>query len=324
MLFASVTLRPADKDGDAPLFVELVKSCQEVDSIDPYSTREDIPNVEDTACDFAQIDPATMQVAIADGKMVAYVRLMWWREKGDKWVYLHVGRVAPQWREHGLGTRLLHWAEEEIRRLATTVHPTQGKWEYAANASSTETAATELLLHEGYHILHTMIEYKLADFTWLDETRFTPEFQVRTLTPDQYRPLWDAQHNVFWASEATINPLPDEAGYQEYIKRISQPHFDPSLWFILWDKQQIVATVQTRVTHKHGYIDEVSTHPGFRRRGVGRDLMLHALRELQVRGVEDVRLFTRENNASARALYEKLRFCVHKKFSLYRKEEGKG
>lgn len=60
-----------------------------------------------------------------------------------------------------------------------------------------------------------------------------------------------------------------------------------------------------------GSINDLYVLPEFRRRGVGRKLMVESLRKLKAKGVEAIRLSVlKENNAAVR-LYEKLGFQIY-------------
>ncbi len=139
-----ITFRHLYGPEDAPASVTLIEACREIDAIDLLSTLEEIPTVEEMRADFADRDPQNVLFALHGDEMIASIRLSWWTEADGTWLYLHLGRVVPQWRGRGLGTALLHWAEERIRALANE-HPTNGKGVFGANASSTEKTATELL-----------------------------------------------------------------------------------------------------------------------------------------------------------------------------------
>jgi GNAT superfamily N-acetyltransferase len=99
----------------------------------------------------------TRLVAEVEERVVGYSRIVSWPEADGTWVYLTLGWVLPEWRGKGIGTAMLHWTENRIRRLATAEHP-DAKCEFAANASSTEPEATALLLHEGYQVAYTVLE----------------------------------------------------------------------------------------------------------------------------------------------------------------------
>jgi ribosomal protein S18 acetylase RimI-like enzyme len=300
---------------DAPAYVKLIEACREIDKIDPFSTLETIPTVEEMRNSFADCDPQNVLFALHGDEMIAFIRLFWWTEADGTWLYLHLGRVVPQWRGRGLGTALLRWAEERIRVLANE-HPTNGKSVFGANASSTEKTATELWLNEGYRCVHINALMDFTDFRKLTEPRLPAKIELRSVRPDQLRLIWEARAR-FWAGTSWGSPVPSEEEYQEFIH---QPDLDHTLWQLAWDQDQPVGMVLGRISRDCGYIDEVSVDSTYRRQGIAQALILYALAVLRERGVQRVRLHTDANNRhGARSLYEKIGFSVVKEFPRYRK-----
>ncbi len=74
----------------------------------------------------------------ASGATVACCTVTSWTEGDGTTVYLSLGWVLPDWRNQGIGTSLLRWAEDRARTLAA-LQPNTGKAELAGNASETET-----------------------------------------------------------------------------------------------------------------------------------------------------------------------------------------
>ena len=310
-----ITFRHLSGPDDAPAYVSLVEACREIDAIDPLSTLEEIPGVEDMRAAFADRDPQNVLFALDGDEMIAALRLSWWTEADGTWLYLHLGRVVPEWRDHGLGTALLHWAEERICTLANE-HSTQGRAVLGANASSTEATATELLLNEGYQCVHVNAQMDFTDFVQLTEPSLPAKIERRAVQPDQVRLIWESIAR-FWAGTAWGSSIPSEEKYQEFLH---QPDLDLPLWQVAWDRDQPVGMVLGRISKGCGYIDEVSVDGAYRRQGIAQALMLYALAGLRERGVQRVRLHTDANNRhGARSLYEKIGFSVVKEFPRYRK-----
>jgi ribosomal protein S18 acetylase RimI-like enzyme len=310
-----ITFRYLSGPDDAPAYVGLIEACREIDAIDPLSTLEEIPTVEDMRAAFADRDPQTVLFALHGDEMIAALRLTWWTEADGAWLYLHLGRVAPDWRGRGLGTALLHWAEDRIRTLAAE-HPTNGKGVFGANASSTEKTATELLLNEGYQRVHVNALMDFTDFGTLTEPSLSSNIERRAVQPEHLRVVWESIAR-FWAGTAWGTAVPSEDEYQEFLH---QPDLDLALWQVAWDREQPVGMVLGRVSKGCGYIDEVSVDGAYRRQGIAEALMLYALADLREHGVQRVRLHTDANNRhGARSLYEKIGFSVVKEFPRYRK-----
>lgn len=69
-----------------------------------------------------------------------------------------------------------------------------------------------------------------------------------------------------------------------------------------------------------GLFEPVGTHPGFQRKGLGKVVMLEALRRLQGQGMQQAIVCTAENNAAALQLYASVGFRQYSVFRFYTKD----
>lgn len=70
---------------------------------------------------------------------------------------------------------------------------------------------------------------------------------------------------------------------------------------------------------RRGHLEPVGTHPDCQRRGLGRAVLMEALRRLGERGMRAVSVLTPEDNAPAQALYRSLGFQPARRLSWYQK-----
>jgi mycothiol synthase len=313
-----VSYRLGRGEEDASDYVALVEACRDIDAIDPYSTLEQVPTVEEMITRFASLDPQNMLVALHHEQMIGCVRTTWWEEEDGTWLFLHLGRILPQWRGHGLGTAFVRWAEQRLRTLAR-MYPTNGKGTFGANASSTETSATELLLNEGYTVYYTSAQMEFTAFSHVQKPQLPEGFELRAAQPEHYRTIWEAGRR-HWAGLTKATNVPDEEDYQEFLSLIAP---DPALLMVLWHDEQPVAIVQSRMAQDSGIIDDVVVSPAYKRRGLAQALMTESILAMGERGAKRIRLHTDASNRhGARSLYEKLGFHVIKLFPRYRKPMG--
>jgi ribosomal protein S18 acetylase RimI-like enzyme len=234
---------------------------------------------------------------------------------------------------------MLHWMERRIGKLAGRQ---PGRWEYAGNASSTETEATALLLDNGYRPAYTVLEMDLDwnAFAAQLETEFgeqefgeqefgEQEFALRNsvssvgVTIDRGR-IEDADRIAASIDESYIHEYPD-GRYAErfdpvaYAAELAGPPHDPALWRVAWVGDEVVGQVIPRIERGRAEVYEVSVRPAWRRRGIARALLSDALLGLQHTGMP-VRLHTvAEFPTQAHRLYSGLGFRVLKEFPRYRK-----
>lgn len=313
-----VSYRQSYGEKDAALYVALMEACQHVDAIDPYSTLESLPTVEETAEDFASLDPQDILVTLVHEQMIGCVITTWWEEEDGTWLFLHLGRIVPQWRGHGLGTAFVHWAEQHLRAKAQKL-PTNGKGTFGANASSTETSATALLLNEGYTVYYTSAQMEFTDFNHVQKAQVPDGFEMRTAKSEDFRTIWEAGRR-YWSGLTKATNIPTEEDYQEFLSLITP---DADLLKVIWHDEQPVAIVQGHMAQDSGIIDDVIVSPAYKRRGLAHALTIESIIAMRARGANRIRLHTDASNRhGARSLYEKLGFHVIKLFPRYRKPMG--
>lgn len=320
LLLPGVTFRYGRGAEDAASYVAVIKACQYIDQIDMFSTMESIPTVKEMIEYLAKLDPHNMLVATVNAQVIAFVRVGWWLEEDGTWLYLHIGRVVPEWRGQGLGTALVHWAEQRLYTLAAD-HPTNGKGTYGANASSTETTATKLLLNEGYAVYYTSAQMEFIDFPSLRTQQLPEGFELRPATPEQYRIIWEAS-GKHWVGLTKATSVPTEEDYQEFLSLVTP---NPDLLKVAWRDEQPVAIVQGSIAQatNTGMIDNVVVSPSYKRLGLAQTLMTYAMIAFNEHGIQRIRLHTDASNRhGAMSLYEKLGFRVLKTFPRYRKPMG--
>ena len=319
---AGLSFRSTRGEEDAAALYAVHVGRMAHDEVDPLSTFEDFLSLERLQASLSQALAENQQdrwlVAQVGERVVGYSQIKCWPEGDGTWVYLTLGWVLPAWRGQGLGTAMLHWTEDRIRRLAAAEHPHE-KIEFAANASSTEKEATVLLLHEGYRAGYTIVEMGL-DFSALVPAPTLPAgIQVRPASPDHF-PLIAACIREAYQHEY------DEARFDEgfdpaaYVAELSGPQHDPALWQVAWDGDQVVGQALSVVEKGVAEVFEVSVRPAWRRRGLARGLLVRALHGLRARGIDVIRVHTNAGfRTRAMDLYQSVGFRVLKEFPRYRK-----
>ncbi|GAA2970864.1 hypothetical protein JCM13580A_07790 [Streptomyces drozdowiczii] len=134
----------------------------EHDGLDADSVVEGLPDAEQIGTASAALaDPARDQVLVEhDGAVVGYAAVRRWRERDGTLLYLHRGHLLPGHRGHGVGSAMVAWAEEHIRRLVAE----QGTAEsavFGANAMAGEREAARLLTDTGYRRVFSLVELEL-------------------------------------------------------------------------------------------------------------------------------------------------------------------
>ncbi len=110
----------------------------------------------------------------------------------------------------------------------------------------------------------------------------------------------------------------------------SRPWFDPGLvWFVHEARSgQVAGYAWARIKQERikltgdraGHIGELGVHPDFRRRGLGRALLLCAVNALKERSLAAAELEVDGGNPNALRLYESVGFLQKEQFRWYRKK----
>lgn len=259
-------------------------------------------------------------VAQVADRVVGYSQLISWPDEDGTWVYFITGWVLPEWCGQGIGTSLLHWGEDRARQLAALEHPNE-RFEFAANASSTEHDAMALLQHEGYFIAFTTLEMHFDLSKPFPAVYPIPAgFELRPVLPEHYPQI------ISSVIECYLHEFPgnrfrskiDQVAY--YSAEYSKPKYDPKFMYVAWDGEEIAGQVFLVIQNDEIKVAQVSVRPAWRRRGLARALLTCALWDVRGCGARTIWLFTHADNPTrAVDLYRSLGFYVAKVFPRYRK-----
>jgi mycothiol synthase len=105
---------------------------------------------------------------------------------------------------------------------------------------------------------------------------------------------------------------------------VENPAFDPSLWFVAWDGEEVAGLSLCRVhpsgDPEHGFVNILAVRRPWRRQGLGTGLLLHSFSEMKRRGMTRASLgVDAENTTGAVGLYERAGMHVDRRADAYRK-----
>ena len=230
------------------------------------------------------------------------------RSRGDE---LSVnGFVHPDFHGRGLGTAIVQATEARARKL--------GARKLDNGVLATDRAAVALLEENGYRdVAHFYVmTIELEDPP--PEPEWPEGLEARPFEREHARAFWAADDEAF-QDEADYEPEP----FEEFVRRrLERPGFDPELWTAVWDGKEIAATVIVdRKRFGAGWIAGLGVRQPWRRRGLGRALLLRSFRQLYERGQRRVSLNVHtENPTGATRLYESVGMRVEREDVLYRKQ----
>jgi mycothiol synthase len=307
-----------------PGMVAVWDACRPVDGYEwPTS-------VEDLARSFAHMehcDPhRDMIFATVRGETVGYGRGSWYCEPDGVCLHELTGHVAPAWRRHRIGRAILRWTEDRQRKVASE-QPGSGPRLFQVEARDSEQGIAELLLSEGYAVVRRWYRMTRPLDGEITDAPLPDGLEVRPVTPDQYRQIWDADVEAFRDHWGFAEP--PVGAYAEWLE--DPVAMMPELWQIAWDGDQVAGQVRSFINYKEnaeqgrlrGYPECISVRRPWRRRGLARALILRSLRILVERGMTEAALgVDTENVSGALRLYERCGFRPALSGSIYRKPFG--
>ena len=264
-------------------------------------------------------------VTAPDGSMAGYIEVFGLTEPFTP-LYCW-GRVHPAYEGQGVGSYLLEWAEGRARKALLLSAP-ELRVPLWAFCHTIDGGAQELFTNQGFRLLR----HNLRMVIELDEVPAQPVWPegitMRTMVPgqDEY-PAFVASREAFEDHFGhVVRPLEEE--FQTWQHRlVSSSDYDPSLWFLALDGEQIAGgslcfkTVDNNPTF--GWVGSLSVRRPWRKRGLGLALLQQSIAEFYRRGYRKVGLgVDAENLSGAVRLYEKagMRSDPQHQMTIYEKE----
>ena len=306
---------------DFPDMVAVYDACRPVDGYEWPRT------VDDFARMFAHLehcDPyQDMVFAEIGGETIGFGRGSWYGQPDGAILHDLTGHVTPAWRRRGIGRALLRWTEERQAAIASE-DPEAGPHLFQLNTQDTEQGMAELLLSEGYTVVRRWYRMTRPLEGEIPDAPLPDGLEVRPVTPDQYRQIWDADVDAFRESWGFAEPSPGD--YEQWLE--DPVIIMPELWQIAWEGDQVAGQVRSFINHQEnaeqgrlrGYTEFISVRKPWRRRGLANALIMRSLRVLKDQGMAEAALnVDTENVSGALRLYERCGFRPVQSGSVYRK-----
>jgi mycothiol synthase len=225
-------------------------------------------------------------------------------------------RVLPDYQGRGIGTALLLLLESQERR--DTAGP-KAPQKFLTRVSGRNKAAQQILEKNGYTF---RAAFQIMELVMTESPLAPPAIEgvdVRLFVVGQdEQAVYEADEEAFL----------DERGktprtFEVWSRRLDMgtPRFDPTLWYVAWDGDQIAGTSMSEVTEEgRGELMHLGVRRPWRRRGLGMALLLHTLGELYQRNIRTVRLnVDSQSLTSAHLLYTRAGFQVINSYWNYEK-----
>jgi ribosomal protein S18 acetylase RimI-like enzyme len=305
----------------------VVHACKEADGVQRSDSVEQIAN---NYTHLHHCNPATdMLMADTVDGLAGYTRV-WWAVQGDgTWTGFSIGYVRPECRRKGIGTALLRFGESRLRQIANQLMksgelPDQAKRVMDSFLSESELDTRALLEKNGFKVIRHNFEMVRPDLENIPDLPLTPGVEVRAYQPEHLRAIWEASNEAF---QDHWGYIPDP--WEDYVRMQSDPTFDPSLWRVAWQGNQVAGMVLSYIVKAEneeygrlrGYTENICVRRQWRKQGLAKALIARSLQALKERGMKEAALGVDAQNISgATHLYELMGYRVTKQGGIYRKE----
>ena len=271
-------------------------------------------------------DPAEdiRMVFAPDGRMAGYIEVWTTRKPAiHPWVW---GRVDPDFEDLGIGTWLMHWAEQRALRVLPEL---PAELCLAPRVGTLrEAVKPKQLFHDlGYRYIRSSYHMLIEMDAPVPEAEFPEGISLRTYNRGAdaeavYRAVNDSFRDHFGHIEG-----PFEEGLQQFRHFWEREGCDPTLLFLAIDEPSgeiagiNLCLPQSFDDPEVGWVGTLGVRRPWRKRGLGLALLRHSFNEFYRRGKRKVRLgVDAQNLTGALRLYENAGMHVHKTFDQYEKE----
>jgi mycothiol synthase len=251
------------------------------------------------------LNPQTdIRVAVSNGRFRGYVDV----DPEPEPIYWADLRVPPSESEE-VRLALLAWVEQRAKERKGEL--------LRFHTASVDEPVIRLLESRGYRLIRHFYRMRIDFGGELPEPRWPKGVTVRTATPDDTQLAYEAHQESFedhW--EHARMPL---EVWEHHLLR--QSWFDPTLWFIVEQGDEIAAVAFCREHEAEkglGWVSVLGVRPRWRRQGLGRALLLHSFHEFRERGFHAAALgVDADSLTGANRLYESAGMRVIRRSDVY-------
>lgn len=308
-------------ESDYPKMLAVIEGSKHVDQVERTDSLEDVQrNYSHLTNSNAYTD---MLFAEINGEVIGYNRV-WWDKLNDgvTLTYACVGFLLPEWRRKGIGSAMFQHAEERLREIAAAHTGPEAKV-FSMWANGTAEGWIALLEQQGYTAARYFFEMTRDINEPLPEAPMPPGLQMRPVMEADYRSVYEAHTEAFrdhWGF--------NESSFEQFMEWKEDPDFNPGLWKVAWDGDQIAGQVLNFVAsaenkeynRKRGYTEAISVRRPWRKHGLARALVVQSIAMFKEMGMDETALgVDAENPSGALGLYHGLGYKEVRRNMIYRK-----
>jgi mycothiol synthase len=239
-------------------------------------------------------------VETTGGRVVGYEEFL------DEYEHLRLradGDVHPDFKGRGIGTALLRAVDQRAREELPLAKPGT-RVSLHSTISNHDLEAHNLHRNEGYQPIRYHWRMEIVLDGPPPKPKFPDGIELRPFIKGEHDiAVWQAQNEAWrdhWGSH-------DETFEEWKYGKFNDPEFDPSLWVIAWDGQEVAGFSLNRYRMGIGWIRHLGVRRPWRKRGLGQAMLLHSFGEFYRRGTKTVGLgVDAQNPTGATRLYQRV------------------
>jgi len=317
-----LTFRRLRLPDDLEPLVDLFNAANELDEVED---RSDVAGLAAWYAAAAGYDPLRdCLIAEVGDVVIGYGKIHWVDDTDGGRNYASWGAVHPEWRRRGLGRAILRANHRRLREIGAThdLAPDVAR-RFETWAAESQVGAMALLESEGFTVARSFFEMLRPNLDDVAEFPLPEGIDVRPMQAEHHRQVWEADIEAFsdhWGGLDTSD--------QTFQRFFSGPSFEPDIWRVAWDGDQVAGSVSNVVMRefndvtgaRRGLLAAVSVRRPWRGRGLARALVSLSLIALRERGMAEAVLgVDADNPTGAVGVYAANGFVVHRRELSYRK-----
>ncbi|GAA5528736.1 GNAT family N-acetyltransferase [Herpetosiphon gulosus] len=257
-----------------------------------------------------------------DHQPIGYAFSRWYDETAGNRILRAIAHIRPEWLNRGIGHAILSYQEQRLREIHAA-NPTSNTPFFQTYGFDRNPYSAKLYQEFGYEVARRGFSMKRDLSQPIGSQELPAGIETRPSPPEVYRQIWAADAEAFrdhWGYSE-----PTEADFQRWVQ---SPFFQPELWQVAWEGDQVVGMVLNYIDHnenseynlKRGYTEGISVRRPWRKQGVASGLINRSLAMFREMGMTEAALgVDSENPTGALRVYQQCGFEVEYASTTYRK-----